>query len=218
MAQHFLVSAAARTLSLKAIFKGGEAKAYRRFCALRWPETDGSPVCPRCGCLEFYDLKARRRFKCTACHHQFSATSGTIFASRKLSYVDLLGAICLFVNASKGMSAVQLSRDLDVQYKTAFALMHKLREAMVRETADARLTGEVEVDRAHFGGHVRPANRRVDRVDRRFLKNRSRKRRVVVALRQRNGRTLTRTFCAKQKASISRRKKSNRALSYQLMR
>lgn len=194
MAQHFLLSAAARTLSLKAIFKGGEAKAYRRFCALRWPETNGAPVCPRCGCLEFYDLKARRRFKCAACHHQFSATSGTIFASRKLSYVDLLGAVCLFVNASKGMSAVQLSRDLGVQYKTAFVLMHKLREAMVWETTEARLSGEVEIDGAHFGGHVRPANRREDRVDRRVLKNRSGKRRVVVALRQRGGRTLTRTF------------------------
>lgn len=194
MAQHFLLSAAARTLSLKAIYKNGEAKAYRRFCALRWPETNRSPVCPRCGCLEFYELKARRRFKCAACHHQFSVTSGTIFASRKLSYVDLLGAICLFVNASKGMSAVQLSRDLEVQYKTAFVLMHQLREAMTRETTEARLSGDVEIDGAHFGGHVRPANRREDRVDRRILKNRSGKRRVVVALRQRGGRTLTRTY------------------------
>ena len=72
-------------------------------------------------------LTTRRRFKCAACHHQFSVTSGTILASRKLSFVDLLGAICLLVNASKGLSAVQLSRDLDVQYKTAFVLMHKLR-------------------------------------------------------------------------------------------
>ena len=119
MAQHFLLSAAARTLSLRSIYAGGERKAYRRFCALRWPETNGSPVCPRCGCLESYNLKARRRFKCAACSYQFSATSGTIFASHKLAFVDLLGAICLFVNASKGLSAVQLSRDLDVQYKTA---------------------------------------------------------------------------------------------------
>jgi hypothetical protein len=70
------------------------------------------------------------------CYRQFSVTSGTIFASRKLSFVDFLGAICLFVNASKGLSAVQLSRDLDVQYKTAFVLTHKLREAMAAETAD----------------------------------------------------------------------------------
>ena len=194
MAQHFLLSAAARTLSLKTIFSEGEGAAYRRFCWLRWPDTDGAPVCPACDCLDIYDLTTRRRFKCAACHHQFSVTSGTIFASRKLSFVDLLGAICLFVNASKGLSAVQLSRDLDVQYKTAFVLMHKLREVMAAETRDTRLSGHVEVDGAAFGGHVRPANAREDRVDRRLLQNRSGKRRVVVVLSQRGGSTLTRAF------------------------
>ena len=194
MAQHFLLSAAARTLSLKAIFSEGEEAAYRRFCQLRWPETDGAAVCPLCGCIDVYDLTTRRRFKCAACHRQFSVTSGTIFASRKLAFVDLLGAICLFVNAAKGLSAVQLSRDLDVQHKTAFVLMHKLREAMAAETRDIRLTGTVEVDGAAFGGHVRPANLREDRVDRRRLDHRSGKRRVVVVLRQRGGRTVTRAF------------------------
>lgn len=194
MAQHFLLSAAARTLSLKVIFSDGEEAAYRRFCRLRRPETDGAPVCPACGCADVYDLTTRRRFKCATCHRQFSVTSGTIFASRKLSFVDLLGAICLFVNAAKGLSAVQLSRDLDVQHKTAFVLMHKLREAMTAEIRDMRLTGEVEVDGDAFGGHVRPANLREERVDRRPLGNRSGKRRVVVVLRQRGGRTITRTF------------------------
>jgi hypothetical protein len=115
VAQSFLLSAAARTLSLKSIFVGGEEAAYRRFCRLRWPETDGAPVCPACGCVDVYDIASRRRFKCAACQRQFSVTSGTIFASRKLSFVDLLAAICLVVNASKGTSAVQLSRDLDVR-------------------------------------------------------------------------------------------------------
>jgi transposase-like protein len=194
MAQHFLLSAAARTLSLKAIFREGEEAAYRRFRRLRWPETDGAPICPACGCLDAYELAARRRFKCAACHWQFSVTSGTIFASRKLGFVDLLAAICLVANAAKGMSALQLARDLGVQPKTAFVLVHKLREAMAAETRDATLGGEVEVDGAAFGGHVRPANLREGRVDRRLLANRSGKRRVVVALRQRGGRTLTRAF------------------------
>lgn len=194
MAQQFLLSAAARTLSLKAIFRGGEDAAYRRFRRLRWSETGGAPICPACGCLEAYELAARRRFKCAACHRQFSVTSGTIFASRKLSFVDLLAAICLVANAAKGVSALQLARDLAVQPKTAFVLVHKLREAMAAETRDATLCGEVEVDGAAFGGHVRPANLREGRVDRRLLANRSGKRRVVVALRQRSGRTLTRAF------------------------
>lgn len=130
MAQHFLLSAAARTLSLRQIYKAGEDAAYATFCTLRWPETDGEAVCPDCGCFEVYKITTRSTFKCKACYRQFSVTSGTIFASRKLSFCDLLAAICLFVNGSKGRSAVQLSRELGVQYKTAWVMAHKLRESM----------------------------------------------------------------------------------------
>ena len=79
--QHFLLSSQARTLSLKAVFRMTEDQAYETFCQMRWPETEGEAVCPRCGCFEVYSITTRRRFKCVACHHQFSVTSGTIFAS-----------------------------------------------------------------------------------------------------------------------------------------
>lgn len=190
MAQHFLLSAAARTLSLAKVFRMGEDAAYGLFCEMRWPETDGEPVCPRCGCTEAYHISTRRKFKCVGCHHQFSVTSGTIFASRKLSFTDLLAAIAIFVNGAKGISALQASRDLDVQYKTAFVLFHKLREAMVRELAGVKLDGIVEIDGAYFGGHVRPENRKEDRRDRRLAKNQTGKRQCVVVMRERGGRTL----------------------------
>jgi transposase-like protein len=190
MAQHFLLSAAARTLSLKAVFTMGEDKAYKTFCHMRWPETEGAAVCPRCGCTESYNIATRRKFKCVACHHQFSVTSGTIFASRKMCFTDLLAAIVIFVNGAKGVAALHLSRDLDCQYKTAFVLTHKLREAMAREQADRRLSGEVEIDGAYFGGYVRPENRKEDRRDRRLKINQTGKRQCVVVLRERNGRSL----------------------------
>ena len=191
MAQHFLLSAKSRTLSLKAIYKAGEEAAYKTFCEMRWPETNGEAVCPVCGYDEAYSISTRRKFKCKACHHQFSVTSGTIFASRKMAFVDLLAAICIIVNASKGLSMVQLSRDLDCQYKTAFVLAHKLREAMAREVHTGEvLTGHVEIDGAYFGGHVRPENRKVDRKDRRLKENQNGQRRVVVVMRERMGRTL----------------------------
>jgi hypothetical protein len=107
--QHFLLSAAARTLSLKAIYKAGEDAAHDTFCRMRWPETNGDEICPDCGCFETYAITTRRNFKCKACHRQFSVTSGTIFASRKMAFVDLLAAICIIANASKGLSMVQLS-------------------------------------------------------------------------------------------------------------
>jgi transposase-like protein len=163
MAQHFLLSAQARTLSLRSIYQGGEEAAYKRFCAIRWADTDGEPVCPRCGCVDAYEIATRRRFKCKACWHQFSVTSGTIFASRKMAFTDLLAAICIFVNAVKGLSALQLSRDLDCQYKTAFVLAHKLREALKGEIDGHELCGTVEIDGQYHGGHIRPANLKEDR-------------------------------------------------------
>ncbi len=194
MTQHFLLSAKARTLSLKDIYRNGEGKAYKLFCELRWPQTKGKAVCPRCEHDEVYNISTRRKFKCKACHHQFSVTSGTIFASRKMSFTDLLAAICIIVNGAKGLSAVQLSRDLDCQYKTPFVLAHKIREAMASEYGDVKLAVEIEIDGAWFGGHIRPENHVDDRKDRRLAKNQTGKRRSVVAARERKGRTLTAVF------------------------
>lgn len=188
--QHFLLSAAARTLSLKAVFQMGEDKAYETFCLLRWPETEGEAVCPRCGCLDSYDIPTRRKFQCKACGHQFSVTSGTLFAARKLSFTDLLAAIVIFVNGAKGVSALQMSRDLDCQYKTAYVLSHKLREAMALDAHGRQLNGTVEIDGAYFGGYVKPENRKEDRRDRRLKANLSGKRQCVVIMRERNGRSL----------------------------
>lgn len=196
MAQHFLLSAKARTLSLRSIFANGEEAAYATFCELRWTETNGKPVCPHCGCLDAYEIKSRRRFECAGCGKQYSVTSGTIFHSRKKSFTDLLAAVCIIANAAKGLSALQLARDLDCQAKTAFVLCHKIREAMAAETANATLSGEIEIDGAYVGGTIRPANQKKDRIDRRRPDVQTGKRRVVIALRQRKGRTLT--FVRKQ--------------------
>jgi hypothetical protein len=133
----------------------------------------------------------RRRFKCKVCHHQFSGTSGTIFASRKLTFVDLLGAIAVLVNGAKGVSALQLSRCTGLSYKTAFVLAYKIREALRCETDGLVLEGTVEIDGAYVGGHIRSANARTGRVDRRLRVHRGDDRCSVVATRQRYGRTLT---------------------------
>jgi len=190
MATNFKLTAKARTLSLKQVFSMGEDKAYEMFLKLRWPETDGEAVCPRCDCAQAYKITTRRKFKCKACHHQYSVTSGTIFASHKLTFTDILAAIAIVANAAKGLSAMQLSRDLDVQHKTAWVLAHKLREAMAAETHGATVSGEVEVDGAYFGGHIRPANLKENRVDRRLVEHQTGKRRAVVVTRERKGRTL----------------------------
>jgi len=138
-----------------------------------------------------YNLPRRKMWRCKGCPCQFSVTSGTIFASRKLSIRDILAAIAIFTDGANGHSALQLSRDLDCQYKTAFVLSHKIREALAAEQAASELGGEVEVDGAYFGGYVKPANRKEDRKDRRRKVHQTGKRQVVVVARERDGDTLT---------------------------
>jgi len=202
MAQHFLLSSAARTLSIASVARMSDEEAREAFRLIRWSETQGAPVCPRCGCLDHYAFKTRHLWKCKACSHQFSVTSGTIFASRKLPIRDYLFAIAIFVNGAKGHSALQLSRDLDVQYKTAFVLAHKLREAVAAEAKDKTVAGDVEIDGGYFGGYVKPANLKDNRRDRRRIVNQSGKRRVVVVMRERKGRTLPFVFKSED-ASLS---------------
>lgn len=167
-----------------------DSEAFEAFKLIRWDDNGGEPYCPQCGCLVVYTYEARRIFKCKACGSQFSITSGTIFSNRKLALRDILAAIAIFTNGAKGYSALQLSRDLDVQYKTAFVMAHKLREALGRAADSSPLSGEVEVDGAYFGGYVKPANEAGNRVDRRKKENQSGKRQVVVVMRERDGRAL----------------------------
>jgi len=196
MSQHFLLSAAARTLSLAKVMRMTDAQARETFKAIRWASTEGEPVCSKCGCVDAYEIATRQIFKCKGCLAQFSVTSGTIFASRKLPIRDILAAIAIFVNGAKGYSALQLSRDLDVQYKTAFVMAHKLREAIALSRSAEKLDGVVEVDGAYFGGYVKPANEKKNRRDRRLSENKSGKRQVVIAMRDRDGDT--RPFVAKR--------------------
>lgn len=190
VSQHFLLSAAAKTLSLSAVARMSDEEARDAFKGIRWADNDGEPYCPRCGCLQVSALATRPVWKCSGCKHQFSVTSGTIFDNRKRPIRDYLLAIAIFVNGAKGHSALQLSRDLGCQYKTAFVLAHKLREAIASEARDVCLSGTVEVDGAHFSTQAKPRNKVEDRVDRRLAEERIGKRRVVVVMRERGGRTL----------------------------
>jgi hypothetical protein len=193
MSQHFLLSAAARTLSLSAVARMSDEEAHAKFVEIRWADNGGQPYCPKCGCLKVYAFATRKLWKWSACRYQFSATARSIFADRKRPIRDYLLAIAIFANDAKGHSALQLSRDLDCQYKTAFVLAHKWREALGSETHNPdrpELAGTVEIDGAYFGGHVKPENRKADRADRRQAEEQTGKRQVVVVAREHLGRTL----------------------------
>ncbi|TPK85451.1 transposase [Mesorhizobium sp. B2-4-17] len=126
--QHFLMSPECRDMPIKQLVQIDEEEAYAIFRQFRRPKTRGEPVCPHCGILDCYALR-RRAFKCSGCRREFSVTSGTVFAFHKLSFWKMLAAIWMSVNAVKGMAALHLSRELGVQYKTAWVLSLKIKEA-----------------------------------------------------------------------------------------
>ena len=167
--QHFLLSPKANTLSLSAVCATGEEDAYQWFKVARWPSSGGEPTCPECGCIGA-NARPKRRFKCKAgaCLTEFSVTSGTILASRKLTVKRLVLAIALSVHSVKGKAACQLKRELGVDYKTAFVLLHKLREAIAILRQALILDGVVEMDGMYVGDHLRPKNHKEDRVDGRW--------------------------------------------------
>ena len=185
MAQHFLLSAAARSFSILQIAQLTEDQAIYLFRSLRWSETGGTPVCPCCGSFNYYNYKTRKIWKCKDCEKQFTVTSGTLFANHKLPLKTYLLAIAIFSNEAKGISALKLSRELNIQYKTAFVLLHKMREALLETRDESQMTGICEMDGAYINGYVRPANNIEDRIDRRRAENQNPNKRCIIVVRER---------------------------------
>lgn len=112
-----------------------EAEAFRFVESVLW--ADG-PVCPHCGCTGRisaikHNPEKRVRIglkKCGDCKRQFTVRIGTIFEETKLPMTKWLQAIFLMCSSKKGVSAHQLHRTLEVTYKTAWFLSHRIREAM----------------------------------------------------------------------------------------
>src|SRR6266446_271861 len=205
MSQHFLLSAAAKTLTLGSVVRMSDSEVETTFIRLRWSDNNHEPYCPKCGGTIVYRSrrKGSLRWQCKACQKEFSLTSGTLFASRKMPLRSYLLAIAIFVNEVKGKSMLAMSRDLGTTYKTSFVLAHKIREAMASEVSQSAIGGagkRAEIDGGYFGGYVKPANRRENRRDRRLRQNQSGKRRVVVVIRERGGKTLPGVFRSEAEA------------------
>ncbi|MDP1774693.1 MAG: IS1595 family transposase [Methylobacter sp.] len=177
-------------------------QAFLLFKEVRWGE--GSEVaCPDCATVgNHYFLRTRKQWRCKDCNHTFSVTSGTIFAFHKLPLKVYLGAIAIYSNAVKGISALQLGRDLGVQYKTAFVMAHKIRESLMEQRDDRQLSGEIHMDGAYVNGCIRPKNKKEDRIDRRLAENQRPDKRCVFVMRQR------------EEAETSETKGANKTLTF----
>ncbi|MBX7204438.1 MAG: IS1595 family transposase [Bacteroidia bacterium] len=126
--------------------------------AIRW--ADGI-TCPHCGSSRFYKFKSGVKYKCAAntCYKKFSVTVGTVFDSAKIPLRKWFVAMYLVTSHKKGISSYQLGRDVGVTQKTAWFMLHRLRE--LSENGLEKLTGEVEIDETYIGGRER--NRKISK-------------------------------------------------------
>jgi transposase-like protein len=139
-----------------------EAKAREHFEALRWPN---GPYCPHCGETErVYRLHGKSHrpglIHCNSCDHSFTVTTGSVMESSHVPLNKWALAFWLMCSSKKGISAHQLHRTLNVTYKTAWFMAHRVREAMRPLDPDAggQLGGTnkvVEVDETYVGGKAR---------------------------------------------------------------
>jgi len=131
-----------------------EAKAFEYLESILWPQ---GPVCPHCGSIsgKHYDLRKTRvgLRKCSDCRKQFTVKVGTVFESAHIPLNKMLQAVYLMACSKKGVSAHQLHRILEITYKSAWFLAHRIREAM-RSGELSPLGGEgkiVEIDETIIG-------------------------------------------------------------------
>lgn len=134
-----------------------EEQCFKYLEKMRWPNGIRCTVCGNDKLTRYMKKgktgKSRPTFQCLepTCKTQFTATSGTIFQDSHLPLTKWFLAIALIVDAKKGISANQIKNHLGVQYKTAWHLMHRIREAM-QEEPKGLLRGTVEVDETYIGG------------------------------------------------------------------
>ena len=131
---------------------------------IRWR---GKPVCPHCGSLDVVRKKEEGvgrvgRFHCSACKASFKVTHGTVFHGTKIPLQKWFLAISLIVNAKKGLSSYQLQRDLDLNQKTAWYILTRIRAEMSKK-GGALLQGIVEADETYIGGRPRKENKKENR-------------------------------------------------------
>ncbi len=142
-------------MSLVKIASLTEEEAIKFIENIRWKS--GNPICPHCGHTDkVYALKGKScrlgLYKCGSCRKQFTVKVGTVMQGTHLTMKQWLITFHLMSSSKKGISALQLKRELGIQYKSAWFLAHRIRAAMQESPLSNVLKGKVEVDETYIGG------------------------------------------------------------------
>jgi hypothetical protein len=116
---------------------------------MRWPN---GFVCPRCSCEHGYELTTRNVYECSQCHKQTSGTADTLFYGSRIPITQWFWAI-YFLDSDKGsISALRLSKLIEVNWRTARLILSMLRTAMGHRDSSYRRSGVIEINDALVGG------------------------------------------------------------------
>lgn len=112
----------------------------------------GNPVCPYCANTSITTLKKTGYYRCKACRQDFTVRVGTVMGRSKIALVSWLYAMYLMTTARKGISSLQLSKELGITQKSAWFMLQRLREACSDDDSAGLLSGVVEADETYIGG------------------------------------------------------------------
>lgn len=151
--------------------------------ALRWH--DGI-TCPHCGSTrKFYTFADKKTFKCADCRKKFTAKVGTIFEDSPLPLQKWFMALYLITSHKKGISSLQLSKDIDVTQKTAWFMLQRLRYASKTKSFNRSLSNTVEVDETYIGGKEK--NKHSDKKTKNSQGRSTKTKTPVVGMKERGG-------------------------------
>ncbi|MBN2319777.1 MAG: IS1595 family transposase [Acidobacteria bacterium] len=149
MVQHAKNTEIKSLLDLQKTFPTEEA-CREELAKARW---NGKPVCVHCGSSrKIYKIAGGRLYKCADCRKPFSVKMGTIFEDSALPLQKWFMALWFLSAHKKGVSSMQLSRDINVTQKTAWFMLHRIRYAMKTPEFNKPMNGTVEVDETFIGG------------------------------------------------------------------
>jgi transposase-like protein len=144
-------------------------------------------TCPYKDCLhnKVFKYTDGKRYKCAKCERQYSVRVGTIFEDSKIPLSKWFAAIYLITSHKKGISSIQLHKDIGVTQKSAWFMLHRIRHGLGLNTGSEKLTGTIEADETFMGGKERNKHKskRTGNTQGRTVVNKT----PVIGVMQRNG-------------------------------